>query len=228
MSETKKETPVHLLPVGRLINASLFEKDQYTPERGKPGTPSYKIELAFDPKDVTGENTIEDAIIEAGCEKWGDGFEDEYLDSIEALLKGERPKITGPFISGDKLAARRAEKGKPGDAYKGKLIARANTIYNKDGQDGPGGIQVWDENVKPVTIANQSIVYNGCYGQAAVTISCYVDDDGEKAMKFYLSAFQKTADGERLASVKDTSTLFKPVAKPAGEASASTGRRRRG
>lgn len=215
---TKKETPVHLLPPGRLINASLFEKDAYKGDNDKEGTPSYKIELAFEPKDVEGEGTIEDAILDAGIEKWGSSFEDLYLDG----------KIIGPFISGDKLAERRAEKGKQGDAYKGKVVARGNTIYNKDGADGPGGIQVWDENVKAVTAVNQSAVYNGCYVQAAVTLHCYLDNRGDKSMKFYLSAVQKVRDGERLAAAKDTSTLFKPVAKPAGQADASTGRRRRG
>lgn len=219
-TETKKETPVHLLPVGRLINASLFEKDAYTdPQTQKEGTASYKIELAFDPKDVEGEGVaIEEAILDALEEKWGAKAADDYLDG----------KIIGPFISGDKLAERRAEKGKEGTAYKGKLVARANTIYNKDGQDGPGGIQVWDENVKPVAIANSNVVYPGCYGQAAVTLHCYLDNRGDKCVKFYLSAFQKTGDGEKLIAAKDTSTLFKPVAKPAGAADASTGRRRRG
>lgn len=218
MAEAKRETKTLLLPVGRLINESLFERDSYTGPDGKEGTPSYKIELAFDPKDVQGEGTVEDAILDAGIEKWGPSFEDLYLDG----------KIIGPFISGDKLAARRVEKGKEGGAYAGKLVARANTIYNLNGQDAPGGIQVWDEQVKPIGPANRQAVYPGCFGQAAVTIHCYLDNRGDKAMKFYLSAFQKTGDGEKLVASKDTSSLFKPVGKPAGDADATTGRRRRG
>lgn len=218
MATTKKEVKTFLLPIGRLINEALFEKDVYTDARGKEGTPYYKLELAFEPKDVEGEGTIEDALIDAAIAEWGDAAEDWFIDG----------KIKSPFLSGDKLAQKRAEKGKEGDAYKGKIVIRANTIYNFNGQDAPGGIQVYDENVKQVTAANRQAIYPGCFGQAAVTISPYLDNAGEKALKFYLSAFQKTGDGEPLVATKDHSALFKPVSKPTGgEAEPVTGRRRR-
>lgn len=213
----KEPAQVHLLPEGRLINESLFEKDVFTDARGKEGTPQYKVEIAFDPEAVTGEGTIEDALIAAACKEWGDTEEVE-----NAFLDG---KIRSPFLSGDNLAAKREAKGKEGDAYKGKLVLRMNTIYNKDGQDAPGGIQVFAPDVSEIGIANRSEIYPGCYGQAAGVIHCYLGNDGERALKFYLNAFQKTKDGERLIAQRDHSTLFKPVGRDAG--GESTGRRSR-
>ena len=53
---TKKKEAKHVfaLPEGRLINHSLFERDAYTPERGAPGKPMYKVELAFDKNQIAG------------------------------------------------------------------------------------------------------------------------------------------------------------------------------
>lgn len=200
------------LPEGRVINSSLFARDIYKDAvTGKEGFPSYKIELAFDPDDVEGEGTIEDHLIDAAIEAWGDGAEDDFLDG----------KIRSPLLDGDKLAARREKNGKPGDAYKGKKVIRAHTKFNKHGEDGPGGIQVWDETVEEITPAQQEQIYAGCFGIAAVTIGTYMDKDrdGEEvpSLMFYLSAFQKTKEGERLVTPKDTSSLFKPVGRTKGE-----------
>ena len=219
----KKETIQVMLPEGRVINESLFEMDVYTDEKTeKEGTPKYKVELAFDPKDVTGEGTVEDDLIEAACLEWGDPAEQEFLDG----------KIKSPFLVGDKLAARREAKGKEGDAYKGKLVVRADTIFNLNGQKGaPGGIQVLDENVKPIGMLQRAAIYSGMFGQALVTISCYTktNDDGDevKAMKFYLTAFQKTKDGDKLGGSSDHSSAFKPVGKPVQAAGAEPTKSRR-
>lgn len=212
----KKETITILLPEGRLINASLFEKDAYTdPKTQQEGKPGYKIELRFDPAQVTGQGTVEDDLINAACDEWGDPAEEQFLDG----------KIISPLLLGDKLAARREEKGKAGDAYRGGIVIRANTMFNLHGQDAPGGIQVYGPDVKPIGPANQQEVYPGCFGQAAVTIGCYTDNRGDKALKFYLSAFQKTRDGEPLVSARDHSTLFKPAQGSAAPAAAAGGRR---
>ena len=218
MSE-KTEVREFALPEGRLINENLFEKDAYKdPQTSKEGTAKYKVEIAFDPGDVTGEGTIEDSLIDAACDKWGDGAEDEFL-------KGD---IRTPFLKGDKLAKRREEKGKEGDAYKGKLVIRADTLYNKDGLDAPGGIQVFDEEVNEVGIVNRGAIYPGCMGVVGVTIHCYLDNAGDKSMKFYLSAFQKTGDGERLVASRDRSTMFKPVGRAKSEDGGSGRRSRKG
>lgn len=218
---TKKKEAKHVfaLPEGRLINHSLFERDAYTPERGAPGKPMYKVELAFDKNQIEGEGTIEDELLKAALEEWGDTklIEDEFFNGT----------IRVPFIDGDTLAKKRAEKGKDGSAYKGKWIIRASTSFNKEGTEGPGGIQVFNENVEPVglTLGNVDQVYNGCYGIAAVTISAGRDvGSDDKHTKFWLSAFQKTKDGEKLVSARDASTLFKPVGRTEG---ASEGRRSR-
>ena len=201
-----KDIEVITLPEGRVINCSLFEKDIYKGSDGKEGKPSYKIELAFDPEDISGEETVEDSLIDAACEEWGDGAEEDFLNG----------EIRDPRKDGDKMAKNRERKGKPGDAYEGKLVIRADTIFNKHGEDGAGGIQVWNENVEEVTAVEREQIYAGCYGIAAVTVSTYMDFDGNPAMKFYLSAFQKTKDGERLMTPRDTSELFKPVGREKG------------
>ena len=131
----KQEVEIFTLPEGRVINCALFEKDVYVNPKGEAGKPSYKIEIAFDPDDVEGEDTFEDKLIDFAIEKWGDGAEEDFLDG----------KIRNPFLDGDKLAKRREANEKPGDAYKGKLVIRAHTLFNRDGRDGPGGIAVWND-----------------------------------------------------------------------------------
>lgn len=224
MAEAKKEKQVFMLPEGRLINHALFERDAYQKdEKGEPGKPMYKIELVFDPKDVQGEGTIED--------KLADAFEAEYPGKdthgethVNNWLDGKRGYWT-PLLDGNDLAQKRADNGKEGDAYKGKIAIRATTGFNKDGQAGPGGVNVYAPDCSEIGATRQSEVYPGCYGIAAVTIAA-TDVFGDKGVKFYLVAFQKTRDGERLAKGADRSSLFKPVG-GAGSAPASEGRRRR-
>ena len=213
--EENKTVEVFTLPVGRVINQSLFVKDQFN----DAATPSYKVEVAIDAGSKELED-IEDALFDFADDYFGAGNYNE-------------DKLILPFKSGDKMAKKREDKGKEGDAYRGKTVIRANTIYNKDGQDGPGGIQVYDEEVELIDGARSSEVYNGCLGQAAVTIAGYMkqvtDAEGETtefpALKFYLSAFQKTGDGEKLVTAADRSSLFKPTGRSGG--GESGGRRRR-
>lgn len=221
MADNGKEVKRYTLPEGRLINHALFVKEAYKPEKGEPGAPKYKVELAFDPADVEGEGTIEDALLEAAIAEWGPGAEDMFMED----------KIILPYISGDRLAENREAKGKPGDAYKGKTVIRADTIYNKDGQDGPGGVQVYGPNVEDISFMEKDLVYQGCYGVALVNISCYTDNRGNKAMKFYLNAFQKTRDGEKFVTPQNHAGAFKPVGRTeaaAGEGASSRRRSRAG
>lgn len=216
---TKEKKPAaerFALPEGRLINESLFEKDQYNDK----SVPAYKVELAFDPAQVLGEGTVEDKIADAFDAAYpGKGYGQMFLDG----------KLKGPFIDGNVLAAKREAKGKPGDAYKGKIVIRANTIYNKNGQDADGGIQVFAPDVSEITVvAGRDQIYNGCMGVAGVTISIYEDEDTAlPGAKFYLCAFQKTNEGERLVSAADNSALFKPVGRPAAAAGEAPARRQR-
>ena len=220
-TETKKQVEVFLTPEGRLINHSLFEKDQYNDQ----AVPQYKVEMVFDPKTVLGqapegsEPTLEDRAIMAAVDKWGDVANDEF----------EKGTLILPFLDGDVLARKREAKEKPGDAYKGLTVIRANTIYNKDGVDGPGGIQVFAPDTSSIGAANRDLIYQGCYGVAALTAHCYVDErTGNHAVKFYLSAFQKTRDGDRLVSARDHSKLFRPIGRQAGaEGGAAPARRGR-
>lgn len=185
------------LPEGRVINESLFEMSTFVNEQGQEGKPQYTVELAFDPDQVEGEKTVEDDLIDAAVAKWGAGAEKDYLDS----------KIYSPLLNGDKLKARREAKGKVGDAYGGKTVVRPNTIFNFRGDKGPGGIWVVDTDNKQITGADRQAIYPGMYGVAVVTIGVYSDGHGDPALKFYLSGFQKTREGDRLVT-SDNTNLF--------------------
>lgn len=221
MAEEKQRIP---LPEGRVINCHLFEKDAYTdPKTQQKGTPRYRIEMTFEPDEVIGEGTIEDDLIEAALEEWPDMDENDIIDQVD---------YKSPLLDGDKLAKRRERKGKEGDAYKGKVVIRADTAFNKHGEDGPGGVEVYDENVEEITPANRHEVYPGCYGIPVVTISNYVDNDGNPAQKFYLEAFQKTRDGDKLVTKQSAAGMFKPIGKKrksrkGGDDEESGGSRRR-
>jgi hypothetical protein len=208
MPDAKQETKKHLTPVGRLINHALFVKDQFDENT----TAKYSIELAFPNDDTLQE--IEDALAAAAVAKWGAGAADQYWDGA----------IISPIIDGNVLAQRREEKGKPGDAYKDQLIIRAKTIYNKHGADGPGGIQVFNPDGVEIDPTMAAEVYQGSYGKAVLTIGTYTDSRTSKnALMFYLAAYGKDRDGERLVSTADHSEMFKPV----GRAETGSTRRKR-
>jgi len=206
MSNDDKKMEAFTLPEGRIINHSLFVKDAYDDK----AVPSYKVEIAI-PEDDPGLVELENLLCDAADDKWGAGA-------------GDDPDLIFPLLEGDKLARKREKKGKDGAAYKGMTVIRANTIYNKDGVDGAGGIQVFDPDAELVPVARQGEVYQGCYAIVAVTLSFYESNDGNNAMKFYLAAIQKTRDGERLVTATDRSSMFKPTGRNSG---GSSGRRRR-
>jgi len=209
MSDNTK-AEIRTLPEGRLINESLFKKDQYN----EKATPSYKVEVAFDWEH---EEQIVDWMLEAAVAKWGEGI----ADSDELHL---------PILDGDKLKAKREKKGKSGDAYEDKMVIRANTIYNADGVDGDGGIQVYDENKDAVEAVNRKEIYSGSHGRMAVTFGTYEGEDRDgntfPAITAYLVAWQKTGDGEKLVQSADRSTLFEKVGKVSDDAPRSRRTRR--
>lgn len=204
----RKEVEKFNLPEGRLINQSLFVLDQFDPS----SKPKYNVELAFKPEDL---DSIEDKLAAAAEEFWGAGAKEDYWDG----------KIRSPILPGDEMAARRDAEGKPGDAYKGKLVIRAHTQFNKHGAEGPGGIQVFGPNIQPIEAVESGEIYLGLYGVARVSIGKYKENaTGRDALMFYLCAFQKTRDGEPLVSAADHSQAFKPVGR---DQDGGTGGRRR-
>lgn len=230
MSTTAAKTAakVYLLPAGRLLVANVFERDIYKDgETGAEGKPKYKLVLGFNPKDVTGEGTIEDDMADALAAAYGDAVADEWL-----LGEKTRPDRIRPMKDGDAIAAEREAKGKESNT-KGMLVISADTIWNKDGEEGPGGIDVYGPDTAPVTVLNKSEIYPGCFGIAAVTLSVYKDypRKGDRGVKCYLKAFQKTADGTPFKATSNNAGLFKPVTPAAGapgEAGAGVRRRRPG
>lgn len=218
MADKKTAATQHNLPEGRAINLSLFERDAYMDPSGKgqPGEPMYKIEVAYNPSAVKGEGTIEDVLADAIAAEWGEAAAEDFLAG--------GTMVASPLLDGDVLAAARVKKGKEGDAYKGKIVIRMGSKFNKDGVDGPGGIAVFDQNVKPLTIMQADQVYPGMMVEVAATTSIS-EFGGVKRVKLYLTAVQKTGDGERLTTAADRSTLFQPKGAVAGAPAA--GRRRR-
>lgn len=210
MTKAKAEKQRVTTPVGRLINNSLFEKDAYTDEKGREATPSYKIEMAFDEKDIV---ELENAIVAAAVAEWGKDAEKDY----------DKGEIRSPIIDGNELAKKREAKGKKGDAYAGKLVIRAATIYNRNGDDAPGGVYVCGPDAVEIDFANRGEIYNGVLGVAVVVPSAY-SVSGERGVTLYLQGFQKVEDGERLRG-QDVSSLFKPMM---GKGSETKGRRSRG
>jgi len=180
------------LPEGRLINHALFVMDQYN-EQAKP---KYNVELAFE-KGVLDE-VLFNKCLDFAVETWGAGADQDVII---------------PIKDGDEMAAERESRDKPGDAYKGMEVVRASTYFNKHGEEGGvGGVKVYNEATQDVSFADSDTVYRGSMGQLALTLAGYVDQSTKKnAITFYIVAYKKTGDGERLASAVDTAALFKPV-----------------
>lgn len=208
MADKKQEVKTYVTAEGRLINSSLFERDIFKSEAGGEAKPAYRVEMAFEAGQL-------DELLDAAFAEATKAFGDVQLD----IDDGE---IQTPIKAGDELAAARAAKSKPGDAYKGKVVLRASTQYAKNGEMGPGGISVYAPDTSEIGIMAKEQVYNGCYGKVGVSIGTYTVNK-TRGVKFYLKAFQKTREGERLASVADHSTLFKPVGRVEG--APATGRR---
>ena len=209
-----KDTTYFATPEGRLINNSLFERDIFKDSKGNEGKPRYNVEIAFEPDQVTGEAaegqplTLEDQLFNYAEEKWGEGAGQNFLDG----------KIRSPLLDGDNLAAKREKRGKVGDAYKGMIIIRAHTLYNKHGEEAPGGIQIWDEDIaKMEDVDAKEKCFNGSRGAARLSIGDYEDRDGGDCLMFYLSSYQYRGEGERLMSPQDTSDMFNKVGREKGD-----------
>tara|TARA_R110000772_G_scaffold266176_3_gene388335 strand:+ start:545 stop:1174 length:630 start_codon:yes stop_codon:yes gene_type:complete len=196
------------LPVGTVVNASLFERDTFVDATGNSGKPSYKVEIAFERGAL---DNVADALMAAADAEWGEGA-------------GDDDTLIWPILDGDKLAEKREKRGKNGDAYKGKDVIRANTMFNADGKDAPGGISLYHPDLSKMDpVVDQKEIYGGIKGSAGVSIGTYHDDRFDRnGLKFYLSAFQKTEDGERIGGTADHSGLFTAVGRKDGETTKRT------
>lgn len=225
MSDTKDRAEVIVLPEGRVLVQCLFERDTYKdPETGVEGKPRYKIVLAFNPSDVTGEGTVEAKMADAIEAAYGKPVGDEWYDHATAGTRADR---ISPLKDGTKIADEGATAGKDRENSRGLLVLTATTTFNKDGEVGPGGIRVYGPDNKLLTAMDQGQLYNGCYGRAAITLKAYKDypRKGDRALTCYLSAFQKTRDGDRIGGGgAEAVSPFQPVA---GAASSAAGGRSR-
>ena len=149
MAETKNE--IFLLPEGRLIIGTLFERDVYKDkDTGAEGKPKYKVVLAFNPDQVIGEGTIEDKMADAIAAAYGNEIADEWL------ISPRRADRISPLKDGNEIAKEREANGKESEATKGKIILTADSIYNKDGLEGPGGFNVYGPDCAPIAVVVNS------------------------------------------------------------------------
>lgn len=226
---TKPDTTI-VFPEGRLINNSVFIKDQYDAN----SAPLYKVEFTVDMEGPELDRVI-DRVFDLVDQNWNLGG--NFKLDIDATAEDLMPKAKGGtgvmivdtfFLYGDELAAKREAKGKPGEAYKGKFVVRADTKYNADGADAPGGIAVYGPDKTPITILEQGQVYNGMNCIVACNIGFWENDKtGHHAVKCYLKAMQKTGDNEKLTAPVDHSTLFEARAVGRDQAAGAGPRRGR-
>ena len=220
------ETPnAFALPEGRLINGHLFVRSVYKDEKGREGKPKYNVEMAY-PKDEKDDilDPFEDYLWDIMAEAYGETKVKEYE---------KKDWIRWPIKDGNKKAARREEKGKKGDAYKEMNVVSASSLYNKNGDEAEGGIDIYDEAVETIDPVNKTQVYNGCMGVIAVKAKAYDgtndNDDPFISCVLYLEAFQMTGDADRLATQVDRSGLFQKRSQTAKDAEPKDkGRRSRG
>lgn len=215
------------LPVARLINNSLFERDAFKGARddGKESEPKYKVEVAW-PKADKSFDDFYNMLLEIA---------DEEFPNRNYELDIDGGNLISGILDGDKLAADREARGKKGDAYKDMWVLRASTKFNYNGDPADGGAAVYDEQVKRIDAGgDRSKIWNGCYGHVVVKVGTYTSEDKRAKTKldcfnFYLVAFQKTGgdvEKDKLSTSGDKSGLFKPVGREAAGA-ADGGRRRR-
>lgn len=216
----KSEAIVMMTPDGRLINGHLFVKNAFKDERtGKESAPRYRIEMAWSKTDKEFGKFLDD-VFNHCVDKFGDKI---YLH-IDEPVKGY-DEVRSPIIDGDDVAKRRRKRGKDkNEGYDGMWIIRADTAFNFEGIDADGGIAVYGMDTEPVSAMDKGEVYNGSYGQAKLELSFYEDNEGNPSAKFYLKAYQKVDDGEKLASVVDHSSSFQK--RSGGRASEEEGGRR--
>lgn len=208
------------LPEGLVTFPNLFEKDAYTPQGGQPGKPQYKNEMVYEWDDI--EDVI-DELLDIADKEWPDILDD--YDDIDAAYDDDA--LILPFIDGTKYAKKRRRDKPEGkfDHYEDMALVRPHTEFNLHGANAPGGIQVLNAKIKPIDPMQASEIYPGCYGFMLVTPNCYMTNDGDWGISFYLNAFQKSRDGERLFAQTDYSGAFDKL--DTEEKGERRGRRRR-
>lgn len=194
MSEPMK---TFTLPEGRVINHSLFSKEKFN-EAAKA---KYNVEIAY-PKGTLDE--FNNFLLDIATDTWGEGSDEDA-------------NLVLPIKDGDDMAAKKAENGKPGDAYEGMDVIRASTAFNYNGDDAEGGVKVLALDAKTlISPLEQDQVYRGCMLRAAVTVGTYAQQiTGFNAVNLYLKAVQKTGEGDRIGGDGESEDLGFEAVKPA-------------
>ena len=210
--DEKKGNDAVTLPIGRLTFHSMFVRDVYKPKKGAEGEPMYKAEMVWHDADAIA--AINDIILDVIEEEWGT-LTDEEADEI---IAGKSAKFLSPLKSGDKYAAKEPDKNR--EVYEGGFFLRTHTKFNKHGQPEVGGIMIYNESLEEVEATEQETIYGGQTGRLCVVPHTYIEEKtGNKCVTFFLTAYQRVADGDRLVSPRDYSSLFQKVEKSGGDGS---------
>src|SRR5690606_2924011 len=129
---------------------TLFEPKRVKDRRGKEtGDPIYSISLLLD-ADSEDLAALKKKAVAVAKAKWpGKSLSD----------------IKFPFLSGDKEAAKSAEKGRDGSFYEGKVVLKAKSKFAPavvDGRRNP-----------PALTTDPKLIYSGCGVAAEVNLVAY-------------------------------------------------------
>jgi hypothetical protein len=153
-----------------LRNVRLSYPDLFEPVPNQDGTKEeYGASLILDPDDPTTQE-LEDALYQAGVDKWGQKAFDKFLTQAS-------------FKRGLRNAD---DEGKDDPAYEGKMFINVHSTRKP---------QVVDRKMMPITDPDE--VYAGCYVNVSVSPFAY-DVDKSKGLSARLGNVQFVRDGERL------------------------------
>lgn len=202
----------YMTPPGTLVVEHVWAKHTYKDPRGKEGKPQYQAVVAFDRDgDKSDLDDLFDIIYDMAVAEWGEGAAKDIDNGV----------IKIPIRDGDAVAKDREQKGKSGDATRGKDVLQAATIYNLDGDDADGGIWVVDAEGNQVEWDRKRMIYPGAKVRLSITLDTYkVDNRGVCA---YLNGLQFVEDGERIGG-GDRQSMFSAVVTPESEGKGRRGR----
>lgn len=172
---------------------TLLEAKPYTNENGKEvGEPRHSCLLLLTPEQ---KKLLEPFAIAAARKKWPDRALNE---------------LKFPFKSGDKIAAKREDKGKDGDLYADKVVLTPKAY--PDRFSPADNVAVLKNGL--ICRAEKSDLYSGMVGHAKIAFAAYKGqrDEDKDGVTVYLRSIVKTGEGERVGG----STAFSDFSGIAG------------
>ncbi len=142
MSSNKSEIVV--TPGFRMVWPNLFEPRAFMRD-GKPtGEPKYSLTMLFDPEDISGLKQVAAKVAQA---QWPGR---------------DLKELKFPFKNGNALAKKKADAGKDGSFYEGKVVVKTSAKFAPVVAD-----------MKRKEILDPKRVYSGAYGYAELNFVAY-------------------------------------------------------